>query len=155
MVPAGRFSVSFGAPLWPGAEVEQSAATTIANPNQSTICWVLLDRTAEGGGPHMWSLRDMNLHLINSVEEITARVPDSSVGLNAALRVGGAREDRIVSGLRGEVVMPEAPCIARSFLTECRGFPRKSAIGRDLNLRDVCLARPRDAVNGNPTGLHS
>ena len=41
---------------------------------------------------------------------------NGGVGLNAALRVGGARQNGIISTLRAEIVMPETPCVAGLFL---------------------------------------
>src|SRR5215469_13262419 len=119
MLPAGRFSVNLGASLWPGETAGQSTITRIAVTN----------RTAEGGCPRMFSLRDMDLHLVDDVVKITARIPDGSFRLNASLGVGGAREDRIISGLRSKLVMPQPPRIARLVLAQRCGFPGRSAIG--------------------------
>src|SRR5215472_2473561 len=155
MAPAGRFSVNLGTPFWPGEIAGHSPITAIAIAQQITRCLALLDRTAEGGCPHTLFSRDMNCYLIDGVVKITARVPDGSVWLNPSLRVGRARQDRIISSLRGKRVMPEPPRIAGLFVPECCWPPRRPAIGGDLHLRNIGLTGPCDTVHRNPPGLCS
>src|SRR5262245_48174698 len=119
MLPTGRLSVNLDISLWPGERAGQSIITKIAITN-----W-----TAEGGCPHLLFSRDMDLHLIDRVVEVTTRIPDGCFRLNTTLRVGGARQDRIISSLRCEFVMPQPPRVAGFFLAQRRGLPRSATIG--------------------------
>src|SRR5579862_8922948 len=93
------------------------------------------------------ALCDMDLHLIGSVVEIAAGIPDGSRRLSPSLRVGGSGEDAVVAGLGFPVVGPETPCVAGAIVAEGRGIPVRAAIGGDFDLDDVGLTGPRGAVN--------
>src|SRR5258708_9466288 len=81
-----------------------------------------------------FTLCDMDLHLIVSVIQISARIPLWSCGLSTPQAVGGARQNRVISVLRLPVVTPHAPRIVRLFVAEFRQIPSRSTVllGFDL-----------------------
>src|SRR6266567_2639686 len=82
-------------------------------------------------------LCNMDLHLIDRVVEIAARIPGGGGGLCMSLRVGCASEDSVVSAFRAPFEGPETPSIARLIMAESGGTPTRAAIGRNLDLHDV------------------
>src|SRR6266567_5695556 len=100
-----------------------------------------------------FGLCNMDLHLIDRVVEITARIPSGTGGLGTSLRVGCARENSVVSTFRAPIEGPEAPGIAGLIMAEGGGAPTRTAIGRNLDLYDVGFACPRGSVNRDSSGF--
>src|SRR5271166_2612664 len=130
MGAGGRSSVGLRV-LWAAARVEPKAMRAIPSA-RPTANRALPGRTAEGGCPHMKRtdvLRDMDLHLVDCVVKIAARVPRGGVGLDASLGIRCAREDRVVSRFCLELVTPQPPRVVRLFVAKRCRIPRRAAIG--------------------------
>src|SRR6266849_5297997 len=85
----------------------------------------------------------MNLHLIDSVVEIAAGVPNRRGRLGTAPAVARARHNDVVAALRWlPVVAPQAPRIAGWLAPEPRGIPTVSAVSRNLHFDNVRSAGP-------------
>src|ERR1700674_36733 len=96
-----------------------------------------------------WALNNVNAktlplsvhidtHLIASIVKISAGIPASRVGLHSTLYVGGAGQNRVVAAafwLPG--ITPQPPGILRLVFSELRRMPTGSAIGRDIDPRDI------------------
>src|SRR5215472_16907389 len=72
---------------------------------------------------------DINLHLVNSIVEIPAGIPCSSFRLDAAVRIGGSRPNRVRGGFhRLPIVSPRAPGIMCLLFSQRRWIPSLSSI---------------------------
>src|SRR5579864_2503378 len=91
---------------------------------------------------------DMNFHLVDGIVQVAAGIPYGCGGLRAALAVGSSGHDHIVAGFWSLPLQTEhTPSEASFVFPQLRGEPRTAAVDGDLDLGDVCVAGPGDALN--------
>src|SRR5208283_119520 len=179
MEPGGRSSVTFtGTGFCANVAMGDSAAKiieVIASVNSIADSRAVPDRTAEGGCPHMkllWPTKflwpasppadarfessfscHMDLDLIDGIVEISTGVPGSDGGLSSSLRVGGARQNRIVAAFGPPIIGPEAPRIMSLLAAKADRIPAGAAVGGDFHLHDAGFASPRGSLDSDFAGL--
>src|SRR5258708_29497003 len=140
MGPAGKSSVAFGDACTPDcAQTGETRATPIHAMVEITTSRQGSDRR----------LCDTDFHLIHGVIKIATGIPQRHGGLDAPPAVGGTGNDSVLATFRQlPVIGPQPPCIMGLFVSEFGNTPGCSAVGGDLDFRDLRFTRPGGSLNG-------
>src|SRR5437762_14077534 len=86
---------------------------------------------------------NMDLHLIDGVVQIPARVPCCDLGLHSAMAIRSSRHHRVLPGSRRLPGMaPCSPGIPRLLFPQLSRTPTGTRISRYIHLHDIRFARP-------------